>query len=177
MLDILSTVGRECNLAFEHLKNCLINPPLLQFPNFNEKFYIVTDASRHAISAILSQGTLDDLKPVCYASRTLTDPETRYPSVQLEVLAVVWRTRHYKVYIQQQSFEMMTDCKALQWLMELKSPNSRLTRWKFELNGYDFKITHIKGKTNFVADCLSSYIESDVKEVKVIRGHSKITYA
>lgn len=160
----------QCQTAFEHLKKCLSNPPLLQFPNFNEKlYYTCCDASSHAIAAILCQGPRDDLKPICYASRTLTDAETRYPSSEGELLAIVWGIRHYKTYIQQQPFEVLSDCKALQLLMNLKSPNSRLTRWKFELNGYDFKITHIKGKTNFVADFLSRYITTNEgKEVKVM---------
>lgn len=44
--------------------------------------------------------------------------------------------------------------------MQLKSPTSRLLRWKFELAGYNFKIIHIKGKENLVADCLSRFIEN-----------------
>lgn len=47
------TWSEQCQTAFEHLKKCLSNPPLLQFPNFNEKFYICCDASSHAIAAIL----------------------------------------------------------------------------------------------------------------------------
>lgn len=68
----------ECQKSFEHFKNCLTTPPILQFPDFNETFYITTDASKYCISAILSQKSAGGLLPICYASRTLQDAETRY---------------------------------------------------------------------------------------------------
>jgi len=46
-----------------------------------------------------------------------------------------------------------SDNKALQWLFQVKTPTSRLMRWKLQLAQYDFEIIHIKGKANVVADC------------------------
>lgn len=157
----------DCENAMNFFKKCLTTPPILQYPNFLNKFYIICDGSRVAISGILCQGTPGNLLPISYASRTLIDAETRYASFEIEVLAIVWSVRHYTPYIYGTTFEIFSDCQALQWLMNLKSPNSRLLRWKFELTGYDFKITHIKGKDNIIADCLSRYVPES-KEIKVI---------
>lgn len=157
----------ECTKAFEYFKTCLTSPPLLKFPDFQEPFYLTTDASKTAISAILSQRYSGDLLPVAYASRTLSDPETRYASSETECLAVVWGINYFKTYLKSSSkFTVFSDCQALKWLQQVKSPNSRLLRWKLELQSYDYEIRHIKGKENLVADCLSRYIDS--KEVKVI---------
>lgn len=42
------------------MKSCLSSAPILQFPDFNEKFILTTDASKKALSAVLSQGTPPD---------------------------------------------------------------------------------------------------------------------
>lgn len=167
--------SKECQEAFDYFKQCLTTPPILQFPDFNKIFYITCDASKTAISAILCQKDSKELLPICYASRTLLDAETRYSGPETEVLAIVWGVRHYKTYINNQFFEVFSDCQALQWLLQLKSPNSRLTRWKFELAGYDFKITHIKGKDNHTADCLSRYISApEEKSINALTRAQKL---
>lgn len=159
----------ECDTSFQHLKNCLMSPPILRFPDFDQTFYITTDGSKLAVSAILQQKYSNELLPIAYASRTLNDAETRYPTAEIEVLAIVWGIRHFRTYVGHTYFEVFSDCKALKWLLQLKSNNSRLLRWKFELEGYDFKINNVKGKENVVADCLSRYtIDPQERVIDVI---------
>lgn len=45
----------ECEHSFNILKNCLLSPPILQYPDYSKKFTIFTDASKHAIGACLTQ--------------------------------------------------------------------------------------------------------------------------
>jgi len=45
----------QCQNAFEHLKSALINPTLLQYPDFSKEFCIITDASKNACGAVLTQ--------------------------------------------------------------------------------------------------------------------------
>jgi len=53
------------------LKEKLINPPILSYPNFEEPFTLTTDASNFALGAVLSQGILGNDKPISYASKSL----------------------------------------------------------------------------------------------------------
>jgi reverse transcriptase-like protein len=48
-----------------------------------------------------------------------------------------------------------SDHKNLRTFMTTKELNGRQARWAEELSGFDFKIEHIKGKENKVADALS----------------------
>lgn len=43
----------------------------------------------------------------------------------------------------------------LQWLHNLKEPNTKLQRWRIRLNEFDFDIKHIPGRENHVVDALS----------------------
>lgn len=149
--------------AFQKLKDILINPPILRYPNFNRKFKLITDASNYALGAVLTQ----DGHPVCYASRTLNDHEKNYSTIEKELLAVVWGTQYFRPYLYGVEFDLSTDHQPLKWLQAKnngKNINPRLQRWLVLLMDYNAKIEYIKGKENHIADFLSRIEESDSAE-------------
>lgn len=149
------TLDPEYVNCFEKCKTLLTNDPILQYPDFTRDFVLTTDASNVAISGILSQGPIGSDKPICYASRTLNESELNYSTIEKELLAIVWATKYFRPYLFGRKFKIMTDHKPLQWVMSLKEPNSRLTRWKLKLTEYDFTVVYKKGSSNTNADALS----------------------
>lgn len=141
--------------CFEHCKTLLINDPILQYPDFDKEFLLTTDASNVAIGAVLSQGPVGSDKPIAYASRTLNSSELNYSTIEKELLAIVWATKYFRPYLFGRKFKILSDHKPLQWVMNLKEPNSRLTRWRLKLSEYDFKVIYKQGKSNTNADALS----------------------
>lgn len=141
--------------CFENCKTLLTNDPILRYPDFSKDFILTCDASNVALGAILSQGTIGSDRPIAYASRTLNDSETNYSTIEKELLAIVWATKYFRPYLFGRKFKVITDHMPLQWLMNLKEPNSRLTRWRLKLSGYDFTIVYKKGKINTNVDALS----------------------
>lgn len=159
--------------AFEMCKELLVNAPILQFPDFEKPFLLTTDASDFAIGAVLSQGPTGNDKPIAYASRTLNDAETRYSTVEKELLAIVWAVKHFRPYLYGRRFKILTDHRPLAWLNSMKEPNSKLTRWKLRLSEFDYDIEYKNGKQNVVADALSRIkvnILSDDESMKVNTG-------
>lgn len=148
-------INDEFKESFETCKKLLTNAPLLQFPDFEKPFVLTTDASNYAIGAVLSQGTIGNDKPVAYASRTLSDTESRYSTIEKELLAVIWAVKHFRPYLYGKKFVIYTDHRPLAWLYSLKEPNSKLTRWRLRLEEYDFEIRYKKGQQNTNADALS----------------------
>lgn len=151
--------------AFETCKNILTNEPILQYPDFDKPFVLTTDASNVALGAILSQGPIGKDLPVAYASRTLNNAEHNYSTVEKELLAIVWATEHFRPYLYGRKFKIVTDHQPLQWLFNLKNPNSKLARWRIRLEEFDFEIMYKKGVENTNADALSR-ITINAKEVK-----------
>lgn len=141
--------------CFETCKTLLTNDPILQYPDFNKDFILTTDASNYAIGAVLSQGTIGSDKPIAYASRTLNSSEINYSTIEKELLAIVWATKYFRPYLFGRKFKIVTDHKPLQWVMNLKEPNSRLTRWRLKLSEYNFTTIYKQGKHNTNADALS----------------------
>lgn len=149
------TLSSDYTDCFEHCKKLLTNDPVLQYPDFTKEFILTTDASNFALGAILSQGTVGSDRPIAYASRTLNDSEVNYSTIEKELLAIVWATKYFRPYLYGRKFKIITDHKPLQWLMNLKESNSRLTRWKLKLSEYDYTVIYKKGKSNTNADALS----------------------
>lgn len=137
--------------AFQTCKDLITNAPILRYPDFNKTFELTTDASNYAIGAVLSQ----EGKPIAYASRTLNPAETRYSTIEKELLAVVFGTKYFRPYLYGQKFIIYTDHKPLQWIFSLKDPASRLVRWRLKLSEYDYEVRYKKGSENSVADALS----------------------
>ena len=53
------------------------------------------------------------------------------------------------------SFEVLSDHKNLEYFMTVRKLTERQIRWSLILSQFDFKIRHIDGKDNVLADALS----------------------
>lgn len=145
----------EQNEAFLTLKNILTSDKLLQYPDFSKEFILTTDASKEALGAVLSQGEIGTDRPIAYVSRTLNKAERNYSITEQELLAIVWAIKQFRPYLWGRHFKIVTDHRPLRWLISLKDPGSRLTRWTIKLSEYDFEVIHKPGKSNQNADALS----------------------
>lgn len=140
-----------CATAFTTLKQLLVSPPVLAFPNPNVPYVLHTDASAFALGAVLVQNE----HPVAYASRTLSSSERNYSATERECLAVVWAIKEYRHLLLGRPFSVVTDHAALQWLRTAREPAGRLARWVLELQPYTFTIAHRPGAQHRDADALS----------------------
>lgn len=155
--DVPFVWSDNCENAFVYLKNALISPSILQYPDFSEdnEFVLQTDASGIAVGAVLCN---KNMRPIAYASRPLNKAEKNYPTIQKELVAIVWGVKYFRPYLFGRTFTIMTDHKPLLYLFGMKDPSSRLLKFRLVLEEYDFKISYVKGKDNVVADALSRII-------------------
>ena len=147
--------GVEEQKAFETLRECLITPPIVAFPDFEKEFLIFTDASNYGIGAVLSQIQDEKEVVIAYSSRHLNAAERNYSAIEREALAIVYGIKRYRHYLQDEQFEIISDHRPLQWLETHKDEKSRLGRWAIELSSLKYKITYKPGKEHANADFLS----------------------
>ena len=117
------------------------------------------DTSPVGLGAVLSQydpKNPESRKVVMYASRGLTDVESRYSQVEKESLALVWGCEKFHIYLYAKEFEVITDNKDVELIFgkPTSKPKARIERWCLRLIPYKFKITHKPGLGN-IADFLS----------------------
>ena len=146
----------ECDDAFRHAKEALVQAPVLRLANPTEMFVLQTDASNQGLGAVLSQYSEDGYEhPVAFASRKLLPREVNYAVVEKECLAIVWALYQFHVYLYGQEFTIKTDHLPLSWLERMKNKNARLTCWSLQIQPYKFVVNYRKGRDNGNADSLS----------------------
>ena len=151
-----------CENAFQQLKSLVENIVELRHFDIHRETRIICDASHDGLGAVLEQYGVSGWHPISFASRYLNPAEKKYSTNELELLAVVWATEHFRNYIYGRYFTVISDHKALLTLLN-SSPKgnktffSRLTRWYDRLVPYDFKVEHRQGSKMGMADYLSRF--------------------
>ncbi|KAJ8651336.1 hypothetical protein O0I10_013167 [Lichtheimia ornata] len=152
--------GDEQEAAFKVLKEALVNPPVLAYPDPTKVQILTTDASGKGIGAISSQsadGSSDGEQVIAYASRALRGPEVRYATTHVEALAIVAGMYQFRHYLRGRKFVLYTDHSALTYILNNPSPSPKVSRWSAATIEYDFVTKHRKGESN-PADALSRLV-------------------
>ena len=175
----------SCQHAFDKVKHALVTPPLLAFPDPQQPYQVVTDASCVGIAAVLLQND----RPVAYESRKLSPAEKNYTTTEQELLAVVHALRVWQCYLEGATFEVVTDHCPNTYLQTQPSLSRRQARWAEFLQRFGFTWTYKPGKTN-IADPLSrdpaflaqvtfretshsrSHMLNAIASVRALRSHS-----
>jgi hypothetical protein len=151
--------GPEQQEAFDLLKNCLITPPILAYPDFTRDFIVHTDASGYGVGSVLAQIHIDnDVEKevvIAYASKHLDKTQANWSTIEKEAYAIIHAVKIFNPYLYGRRFQVLTDHRPLQWLMSIKEPTGKLARWALRLQEFDIEIAYRPGKTNQNADCLS----------------------
>ena len=143
----------QCEAAFNSLKEKLLSPPILSFPQFDKTFILDTDASQEGVGAVLSHEGQEQV--VAYASRVLSKAERQYCATRWEMLAVVWAIKNFRPYLWGRRFVVRTDHSSLRWLQSFKDPEGQVARWLEILSEYNFTVLHQSGRKHSNADALS----------------------
>ncbi|KAL0963940.1 hypothetical protein UPYG_G00315590 [Umbra pygmaea] len=139
--------------AFDRLKSCLSSSPVLSYYDVKKPVTLTCDASCYGLGA----ACLQEGRPVAYASRTLTDTETRYAQIEKELLAVVFACIKFKDYVYGKPIVVETDHQPLVTILKkpIHTAPARLQRMLLQLQTYDITLVYKRGKQMYLADTLS----------------------
>ena len=120
--DFVWTPNREN--AFQKLKSLVKNIVELRHFDIHRETRIICDASHDGLGAVFEQYSDSGWHPISFASRYLNPAEKNYSKNELESLAVVWATEHFRNYIYGRYFTVISDHKALLTLVN-SSPKGK----------------------------------------------------
>lgn len=148
--------GKQQIAAFQALKECLCNEPVLCLYDTTHNHEVHTDASSSGLAGVLLQQETDNnLHPVFYFSRHCSPAEAKYASHELEVLAIVESLERFRVYLLGKKFRVVTDCAAVATTKTTKPLVPRIARWWLKLQEFDFELSHRPGTQLAHVDAMS----------------------
>ena len=144
--------------AFNALKACVTNEPVLAHPELDKQFEVEVDASGFVLGAVLLQKKSDGKKhPIVYYSSTLNAAERNYDIYELEYLAIHRAMMHWRHFLTGSPHKIIihSDHQNLTYWKDPQKLSRRIARERLDLMEFDFEIRHIPGKSNSRADALS----------------------
>ena len=145
--------------AFQQLKADMASDQVLALYNPEKETMVSSDASSFGLDAVLMQKQPSgEMRPVAYASRSMTETERRYAQIEKEAL------EHWAEFLIGMRFKVETDHKPLIPLFSTKLIDElpvRIQRFRMRLMRFDFAIAHVPGKLLYTA-VWSSMSSSDL---------------
>ena len=147
--------SRDCDIAFQCIKDKLLSAPILAMPNPKLPYNLYTDACDIGMGGVLCQVQKGKERIIAFGSKR---EERLYAPIEKEAAAIVWALEHYRVYLKGTRFKVMSDHGPLKWLWSKVGMAGRIGRWQAKLLEYAdglLDVQFIPGKENQVADGLS----------------------
>ena len=154
---------------------------VLKYFDLNLPIYIETDASIKSIGVVMLQpdnsventsctDVPNNLRPVFYASKTLTATESNYSNIKREMLGVVFSMMHFKHFMYGRPIHIITDHKPLITLFakNLATISPRLSRMLIKILDYVVVLHHQEGNKMHLSGAISrlSVHDSDAAKSK-----------
>ncbi|GJY76526.1 reverse transcriptase domain-containing protein [Tanacetum coccineum] len=105
--------------------------------------------------AVLGQRKTKHFQPIHCESKTMTDAQAHYTTMEKELLFVVYAFEKFHPYLALSKTIVYTDHSALKYLLAKQEAKPRLLRWMLLLQEFDAIIHDKKGAENLAADHLS----------------------
>ena len=167
--------------AFIKLKTAICKYVTLKYFDSSLPIYIECDTSKKGIGVVMLQpdsaientsksDVPNNLHPVFYASKTLTDTESNYSNIECEMLGVVFSILHFMHFTFGWKVHVITDHKPLITFFRknLHATSPRLSGMLVQILDYNIEFHHQEGTKMHLSDALSrlNTHDSDVEKSK-----------
>lgn len=150
---------RECEATFTKSKRLLLERKVVVHYDTKKPVRLAFDASPYGVGAVISQEDSEE-KPIAFASRSLSDAESKYAQIEKEALSIIFEVRKFHKYLYGRKFAVITDHKLFWQSLALKSAVPtlaalRMQRWALIPMAYSYNIEYHKSADHANANALS----------------------
>ena len=142
--------------AFEAMKQAILDSETLYFMDeiLDSEIVLQTDASDYGIGGWIIQRWMENgvvkIRPIKIYSRSLRGAELAWATNEKEAFAIYTACHIWDYLLRGRSFMIETDHKNLVHISTTVS--AKVIKWKLALAELDFRLRHIDGASNVVAD-------------------------
>ena len=154
----------QCSKAFNHLRELLMEYPILRYPNPTQGYILYTDASGIGWLGVLTQEHLDEKgkaknHPICYISGQFRGSQLNWAALTKEAYAIYMSVRRLSFYVTDAEVTIRSDHLPLKKFLNKQTMNSKVNNWAVELEQFRLHLEWIPGKRNLLADSLSRLLD------------------
>ena len=158
--------SEKYNKAFKHLKELLMQHPILRYPDPEHPYMLFTDASGIGWAGILTQEFEDDKgkkkqHPICYISGQFRGSQQNWAALTKEAYAIYMAIRKLSFYITDAEVTIKCDHLPLKKFLQKQTLNAKVNNWAVELEQFNLKLEWIQGVKNTLVDSLSRLLDVD----------------
>jgi hypothetical protein len=147
----------------------------LFYPDYTLEWILRTDASELGVGAVLLQckpveGKEDILQPIAFVAKKFSEAARKWSTIEQEGYGIFYAIKTLSYYLIGKEFTVETDHNNLIWMESSEVP--KIVRWRIFMQAYNFKLRHIKGKLNDIADWFSrTFPDDDFQEFLATMSH------
>ena len=154
----------QCSKAFNHLRELLMEYPILRYPDPKQGYILYTDASGIGWSGVLTQEHLDEKgksknHPICYVSGQFRGSQLNWAALTKEAYAIYMSVRRLSFYVTDAEVTIRSDHLPLKKFLNKQTMNSKVNNWAVELEQFRLHLEWIPGTRNLLADSLSRLLD------------------
>ena len=173
----------QCGKAFNHLRELLMQYPILRYPDPTKGYVLYTDASGIGWSGVLTQEYVDEKNrakqhPICYVSGQFRGSQLNWAALTKEAYAIYMSIRRLSFYVTDAEVLIRCDHLPLKKFLNKQTMNAKVNNWAVELEQFKLKLDWIPGSKNLLADSLSRLMEviPDAQQSKEPEGQEFGSY-
>ena len=161
--------SKKCDKAFKHLKELLMQHPILRYPDPGQPYTLFTDASGIGWAGVLTQEFEDDKgkkkqHPICYISGQFIGSQQNWAALTKEAYAIYMAVLKLSFYIMDAEVTIKCDHLPLKKFLQKQTLNAKVNNWAVELEQFNLKLEWIQGVKNMLADSLSRLLDMDPED-------------
>ena len=154
----------QCAKAFNHLRELLMEYPILRYPNPTQGYILYTDAGGIGWSGVLTQEHLDKKgkaknHPICYMSGQFRGSQLNWVALTKEAYAIYMSVRRLSFYVMDAEVTFRSNHLPLKKFLNKQTMNSKVNNWAVELEQFQLHREWIPGTRNLLADSLSRLLD------------------
>ena len=158
--------NKDCDEAFESIKDSLLRGPTLLAPKPNKPLILYVSHNEIALSAYLAQA--DELGkecPIYYLSRMMTSFERNYSKIEKACLALIFASQKLRHYFLSHEIYLMVWNDLVKVILTQPALSGRAVKWLVKLIEFDIKCVMQKAvKGQALADLLAIILDGQKKK-------------
>ena len=124
----------KCDNAFKHLKELLMQHPILRYPDPSRGYTLFTDASGIGWAGVLTQEFEDDKgkkkhHPICYVSGQFRGSQQNWAALTKEAYVIYMAVRKLSFYITDAEVTIKCDHLPLKKFLQKQTLNAKINNW------------------------------------------------